>query len=211
MTKPSGHDAASLPQSRVTGEFNNIPLWLRAALFSVGGSIEPMGDKGGIPCVSVKNIFQPVDRGAPHEEELCRRIGIALAAIGVAFRVDHLTMEVSVAHEERGAPDEFPLCIHGCGNPVPIQGVQCGKCGKSKGMAGGQIGSEAGTSSDRGAPDEREKLTAEQYWKRYFEWKQFAQMDDTDTHYSPGEVCRFAEAYAAYRAGAASRVPKEGE
>jgi hypothetical protein len=58
---------------------------------------------------------------------------------------------------------------------------------------------------DRGAPDEREKLTAEQYWKRHFEWKQLARMDDTDTHYSPGEVCRFAEAYAAYRAGAAQK------
>ena len=55
---------------------------------------------------------------------------------------------------------------------------------------------------------EREELSAEKYWKRYFEWKEFARMDDTDTHYSPGEVCRFAEAYVAYRAGSSSRKAK---
>ena len=55
------------------------------------------------------------------------------------------------------------------------------------------------------AKNEPPDLSAEKYWKRYFEWKELARMDDTDTHFSPGEVCRFAEAYAAYRESAPRR------
>lgn len=46
--------------------------------------------------------WQASQSAGTHEEDLCRRIGVALSEIGVAFRVDHETMEVWVEHESAG-------------------------------------------------------------------------------------------------------------